>query len=139
MSNFITPADYSASIHQEILQAITRNDSAMVEIAEDRAIEEMRAYLRVRYDCDAIFNASGSSRHQLILMFAIDITIFHLFSAGNPIKMTQIRQDRYDRAVEWLKAVNKGSVNPTGLPLLTPVETHSFMQYGSNPKRQNHY
>ena len=47
MSQFITPEDYDASIHREILDALLRHDSetsdeAIVEICEDRAIDEMR-------------------------------------------------------------------------------------------------
>lgn len=44
MSKFITPQDYDASIHREILDALTRNDNAIIEICEDRAISEMRGY-----------------------------------------------------------------------------------------------
>ena len=42
MSKFITPEDYDASIHREILDALTRSDDTIIEICEDRAIAEMR-------------------------------------------------------------------------------------------------
>ena len=58
MSKFIELTDYDASIHREILDAVTREDNAVVEICEDRAIAEMRCYLSKRYDCDRIFTAS---------------------------------------------------------------------------------
>ena len=45
MSKFIELSDYDASIHRDILDALTRNDDAIVEICEDRAIAEMRGYL----------------------------------------------------------------------------------------------
>ena len=32
--------------------------------------------------------------------------------------MSKIRQDRYDRAVEWLKGVMRGDVTIDGAPLL---------------------
>ena len=65
MSQFITLDDYDASIHREILDALLRHDSdvqdsAIIEICEDRAIEEMRGYMDKFYDCDAIFNATGA-------------------------------------------------------------------------------
>ena len=55
MSTFVNLEDYDASIHAEILDSLTRSDSALMEICEDRAIAEMRSYLRCRYDCDAMF------------------------------------------------------------------------------------
>lgn len=123
MDNFIATTDYDASIHKEILDALLRSSSAdydpqIVEICEDRAVAEMRSYLSKTYDCDAIFSATGSDRHPLILMFAIDIAIYHIFCQHNPYKMSKVRQDRYDRAVEWLKGVMNGDVTIDGAPLL---------------------
>lgn len=117
MSNFITTGDYSASIHNEILNSITRNDDAVIEICEERAIDEMRSYMSGRYDCDKIFMASGEQRNQLVLMMALDITIYHLFCLHNPQKLSPMRKDRYDRAVEWLKAVRRGDISPSELIL----------------------
>lgn len=78
MSKFIELTDYDASIHREILDALTREDNAVVEICEDRAIEEMRCYLSKRYDCDRIFTETGDRRSQLVLMMAIDIAVYHI-------------------------------------------------------------
>lgn len=127
MANFITLEDYDATIHREILDSLLRKDSAsydpqIIEICEDRAIKEMRSYLNKTYDCDAIFSSEGDERHALILMFAIDITIYHIFCQHNPYKMSKIRQDRYDRAIEWLKGCMKGDITVDGAPLL-PEET----------------
>jgi len=110
MSEFIQTSDYNASIHREIIETITRGDDEVVEICEDRAVDEMRSYLSGRYDCNAIFAARGEDRNTLILMMAIDITIYHIFSIHNPQKLSQVRVDRYNRAVEWLKAVAAGGV-----------------------------
>lgn len=123
MSNFIDTTDYDASIHREILDSLLRKDSdgydpQIIEICEDRAVSEMRGYMNKTYDCDTIFSATGAGRHPLILMFAIDITIYHIFCQHNPYKMSKIRQDRYDRAVEWLKGVAKGDITIDGAPRL---------------------
>ena len=123
MSNFIDITDYDASIHKEILDSLLRQGTAdydpqIVEICEDRAIAEMRSYLNKKYDCDSIFSARDNDRHTLVLMFAIDIAIFHIFCQHNPYKMSKIRQDRYGRAVEWLKGVMRGDVTIDGAPLL---------------------
>lgn len=57
-------------------------------------------------------------RHALILMFAIDITVYHIFCQHNPYKMAKIRQDRYDRAIEWQKGVMGGDITIDGAPML---------------------
>lgn len=140
MSKFINPEDYDASIHGEILSRLTRDDDAIVEICEDRAIAEMRGYLSARYDVDAIFSAEGSARNQLILMMAIDIAVYHLFSIHNPKNMSQIRKDRYERAVEWLKQVAGFKITIDGAPKLPEEELkqNSPWLMSSNPKRTCH-
>lgn len=129
MSQFITLEDYDASIHREILDALLRHDSdiqdsAIIEICEDRAIDEMRSYMDKFYDCDAIFGATGTDRNQLVLMMALDITIYHIFCQHNPYKMSKVREDRYNRAVEWLKAVAAGKITIADAPRL-PEETQA--------------
>lgn len=140
MSTFINPEDYDASIHREILDALVRSDEAVVEICEDRAVSEMRGYLSARYDVDALFAAQGADRHPLVLMMAIDIAVYHLFCIHNPQKMSQIRMDRYDRAVEWLKQVSRRQVTIDGAPLLPDdtLKQQSPWLMRSNPKRTNH-
>ncbi|RGN33859.1 phage protein Gp36 family protein [Bacteroides oleiciplenus] len=140
MSQFIQSEDYDASIHSEILGRLTRDDDAVVEICEDRAIAEMRGYLSARYDVDAIFSAEGKERNQLILMMAIDIAVYHLFCIHNPQKMSQIRKDRYDRAVEWLKQVAAFKIAVADAPLLPEEkrDENSPWLMKSNPKRINH-
>ena len=140
MSKFITPQDYDASIHREILDALTRNDDAIIEICEDRAISEMRGYLSARYDADTIFKAEGTARNELVLMMAVDIAVYHLFSIHNPQKMSQIRKDRYDRAMEWLKQGAAFKITIDGAPKLPEEEQkkNSPWLMSSNPKRTNH-
>lgn len=140
MSQFIQLEDYDASIHSEILGRLTRDDDAIVEICEDRAIAEMRGYLSARYDVDAIFSAEGAARNQLILMMAIDIAVYHLFCIHNPKNMSQIRKDRYERAVEWLKQVAAFKITIDGAPKLPEEELkqNSPWLMSSNPKRTNH-
>ena len=129
MDNFIDLKDYDASMHKEILNALVRKetqpgvpnpayDPEVIETCEDRAIAEMVGYLNKTDDVEAIFSARGADRHSLIIMYAVDITLYHLFSIHNPAKMSGIRKDRYDRAMEWLKMVAAGDITIGGAPRL---------------------
>lgn len=127
MAKFIDISDYDATIHREILDSLLRKESnsydpQIIEICEDRAIAEMRSYLNKTYDCDKIFSAEGEHRHSLVLMFAIDITVYHIFCQHNPYKLAKIRQDRYDRAIEWLKGIMNGNITIDGAPKLPDNE-----------------
>ena len=48
MSEFIQPLNYNASIHREILDAITRENEEILKIYEDRSAAEMRSLLALR-------------------------------------------------------------------------------------------
>lgn len=127
MANFISIQDYDASIHKEILDSLLRADAPtydpqIVEICEDRAIAEMRGYMNKTYDCNAIFSATGSDRHQLVLMFAIDIAIYHIYCQHNPYKISPVRQQRYDRAIEWLRGLQNGDITIDSAPRLPEDE-----------------
>ena len=134
MSQFIQLSDYDATIFRDILDTLVREDETLVEICEDRAIEEMRCYLSRRYDCNAIFNASGNARNQLILMMAIDIAVYHIFCIHNPQKLSDVRRERYERAVEWLKAVADEKISVSGAPSPQPERQAGLSQGGANPK-----
>lgn len=139
MTHFIDPSDYDATVHRDIIDALTRGDNAILDICEDRAIEEMKSYLSARYDAEAIFDARGGDRHPLVLMMCLDIATYHIYSAGNPQKMLNgIRKDRYERAVEWLKGVQRGTISINGAPLLQEELRQQDFLYRSNPKRTLH-
>ncbi len=143
MSQFVNKEDYDASIHRDILDAVTREDESMIAICEGRAISDMRNYLSVYYDSDKIFSARGDERHKLVIMMCIDITVYHLFCAHNPVKLSQMRKDRYDRAINWLKEISKlnNPIPVEGLPRSGTKEERSKKspyQMKSNPKRVNH-
>ena len=141
MSAFINITDYKARIHREILDALVREDESIVEIVEDQSIALMRSYLGNRYDCDKIFSATGGGRNQLILMMALDITVYNIFKIHNPQKMSQVTKDAFERAMTWLKEVNRGNVSIDGAPLLPEEDlaANSPFLTISNKKRTNHY
>lgn len=120
MDNFIDIRDYDASIHREILDSLLKGDAqadpSIVEICEDRAVAEMKSYLGHFYDTEKIFSQRGTDRHPLILMMALDIAIYHIFTKHNPYKISETRKNRYERSVKWLEAVAQGGVVIDGAP-----------------------
>ena len=138
---FIEKADITKTgIHQEILDALTRNSDDSIEGVIAFSIDEMGGYLNSRYDVVNIFNKTGSNRNQTVLQKGIDIALYHIHVKGNPNIIPDIRVKRYDDAISWLEGVQKGSINPPGLPVKEDENGYSnIMSFGSNPKRENHY
>lgn len=136
MGKFIEQEDYNASIHSDILEAVTRGDQRTLEVCQNRAVQEMRGYMSGRYDCDAIFGATGENRIELVVMYCLDITIYHTLTIHNPQKISQIRKDRFEEAKTWLQGVRDGIINIEGAQEAEEKEESYPYQMKSNPKRR---
>ena len=113
---FLTDEDYLSLIKTEIRTVVTDGSGTVQGAAELAAQELMEGYLRQRYNTTAVFSATGANRNPLIVMYMCDIALYEMHSRINPRQMPDIRVKRYDDAVAWLKAVQKGTVDPK-LPL----------------------
>ena len=138
---FIQESDYKVVIGETALKVVTQADQETRANAELEAVEEISGYLRPKYDCRAIFEAVGENRNRQILMYACDIALYHM-AASLPNKMgMEIRKERYERAIEWLKQVQSGVVIPD-LPEATTESGESAapsIRYGSKPCVDNSY
>ena len=115
---FVTDQDYKIVIGEQALKVVSQVSPENRANAETEAIEEVAGYLRPKYDTNAIFNATGSDRNRLIVMYTCDIALYHM-TASAPQKMgMEIRKERYERAIKWLEGVQAGKIIPD-LPIAT--------------------
>ena len=137
---FLTPEELKTHLYTENIDIISRNDVTILQAAIDGAIQESKSYLS-SYDRDSIFSASGDARNALLLIFIKDMSVWHFINLCNAGTEMEIRKARYDRAVDWHKAVQKGQVSPD-LPVIIDDKGDSSagqVIYGSNVKRNQHF
>lgn len=137
---FITEEDYRVVIGDAALKVVSQTSSENRSNAELEAMEEIAGYLRPKYDTDAIFSAEGDARNKLIVMYTADIALYHMVSAM-PQKMgSEVRKERYERAVKWLEGVQSGRIIPD-LPLATDesgeIYSSTFIMDSEQPLRHN--
>lgn len=135
--SFLTKTELGSHLYVESMDVITRGDDTLVEAAIDAAIQEAKGYLS-SFDKDAIFAAQADTRNALLLTFVKDIAAWHLINLCNAGADMKLRQDRYERAIAWLKAVQKGDVSPD-LPVATVDSPVGTIVFGSNEKRNQHF
>ena len=120
------------------IDVITGSDDTIVDAAIDSAVSEAKGYLG-RFDIAQIFSAVGAARNTLLLTFVKDLATWHLVVLSNYQADIEFREKRYNRAVSWLKSVQKGDVTPD-LPLAAVTEEKpAKIIYGSNPKKTQHF
>ena len=130
---FLNIDDYKQLIKGEDLDTVIESDDDTRISAEKTAQEEMTGYLRNRYNTNSVFAAEGEERNPVLIMFMIDLALYHLFSSL-PGKMgMETRQIRYEAAIKWLKNVNAGIINP-GLPYKDEDDSGNPLSWGSNQK-----
>lgn len=136
---FLTITELKTHLYDENVEVISRGDATIPQSAIDAALAEAKGYLGA-YNTDLIFARTGSSRNALLLLFVKDIAAWHFLVLCNAGVELQLRQDRYERAISWLKAVQKGDVAPD-LPAAQNDDGDNIgtITYGSNDKRNNHF
>ncbi len=131
---FFVKADLKYAIDLTVLDSLTGSDDTIIDELVAEGITEMKAILSARYDVNSIFSVGGTGRHKTIVMYLRDIVLYHIFSISNLGTIPDIRVQRYQAALQWMKDVNEQTINLDTLPL----NDKELIKYGSNDKRENH-
>ena len=137
--SFLTVHELYTHLYDEIVDNISRKDNSTPLHSIEAAVSEAKGYLS-QYDTDKIFSAVGNERNKLLLLFIKDLAVWHFVCLGNTCTDMELREKRYNRAIAWLKGVQKGDITPD-----LDAKDESFDDYvpkiifGSNPKRDQHF
>lgn len=132
---FINNNDLLAVIDQITLNTVTGGNQALIDLAETQSIEEMNAYLNVRYDILKVFDVNN--RNASIVMYLVDIALYHLHARISPDNIPTLREERYKNAKDWLEKVADGFIKPL-LPV-KDVENSTPLRYGSGDKQESYF
>ena len=135
---YTTKAELKTHMDVDDIDVITGSDDTIVDAAIDGATQEAKGYLS-EFDISAIFSATGANRNTLLLTFVKDIAVWHLLVLSNYKADVEFRKTRYERAVAWLKSVQKGDVVPDLPVRVTTEDKPGKIIWGSNQKRNNHF
>ncbi len=138
--SFLTDTDYDTLIKDVNLAQVTGGIAAIRTQSELVAQQEIESYLNQRFQVSQIFNKTGTSRSAIIVMYMLDIALYHMHSRVTPRNIPQIRIDRYDSAIAWLKMASKGSITPD-LPRISDEsgEDVARSRFESNPKMKHQW
>lgn len=144
---FITKEELKSVIYTYQIEQITEQDDDIVTMSITAAIDEAASYLRqnakrewmdgrTNYDVAATFAKTGTERNPLLMEMVKSIAVWYVCRLCNVDMIYDNLKDRYDRAIDWLKKVNKGEIT-LDLPVLTieplPEDQQPF-RFGSRTK-----
>lgn len=139
---YLSADELKTHLYSEQIALIDDGDPTILQAAIDGALAEAKGYL-AKYDLEAVFSAKGDDRNALLLIFVKDIATWHFITLSNGGADLDFRRFRYERAIDWLKSVQRGDVTPD-LPIVdTDGDGTSDLPgeylYGSNPKCDQHF
>ena len=138
---FLSEDDYKAVADDQTLDVIQQSDEETRQKAEKYAIEEISSYLRSKYNVQAAFTATGENRNSQLVMITADVALYHLVAWLPKKTGFEIRETRYNNAVNWLEKAQKGLVT-ADLPPLTDEQGNDIgnpIKYGSMPSNKYDY
>lgn len=86
---------------------------------------------------DETYYTKADSRDQQMVLYLIDIVLYHLHTRIAPRNIPELRVKRYDDAIEWLRMCAEGKVTPN-LPLIQPMQGNRI-RFGGNIRNINSY
>lgn len=140
---FLVDADYLAQIKADLLDKIIDATPSIRTTAEQAALSQAKTMLRVRYDVDALFALTGDARNADLVMYMVDMVLYHLHSRINPGQVPSTRDKRYSDALDWLKKVGAGDWD-AGFPLVGDADEdgdddNAVIQAGSETPRNPYF
>lgn len=79
----------------------------------------------------------ADNRDQQMVLYLVDVILYHIHSRITPRNIPDIRVKRYDDSIAWFRKCANGELTPA-LPLLKPNQGNRI-RYGSNIKQINTY
>lgn len=134
---FLSHDDFKPAIKLTLLDTLVENDNSIIDEIAAATVEEMKAYLKTRFNVTSIFAATGSARNKLLLLYCRDMALYHIYSRYTVMLMPVIKDQRYKEALKWLEGVRDEKINPDGLAASTSA-TAGYVKTGGNDKRVNH-
>lgn len=142
MNSFLSKEELATVAAMPTINKLTADNPYVIEQIIDESISLMSSYLARHYDTDAIFSATGNSRHLTVLKYLKDIVIFEIYDRLTR-EENEVAHRRYETAMAWLADLNTGTLADPSLPP-TPVEpgtdaASGDVRFGSNTQYQSRY
>lgn len=144
--SLITPADLETNIYPEVIEEITRANTATTQQAIAAAEAEAKMYLG-RYDLEALFGTTDtepSLADDFLQVLVKDLACWHLLRLSGTTTDSAIHRTAYTDALSALRDIRDGKLQPPTWPYADPaavtdIPDGNAISWSSNSRRTNHY
>lgn len=108
--------DLNIFIKQNVIDDLSENDYNILNQLEEMSIAHVDGFIGYKYDTIA----GMKQRNQFLIMLVINIFAYHFNTRMTHTSMEQIVEDRFNNAMDTLKDISFGKINPN-LPMNEPA------------------
>lgn len=134
---FLTINDFNRKASEEIINQITGSDDTLLEDAESGAIGIITDKLSQRYNIPLELSRTGSSRHQALLMWLLNIAIYLLYERIPDDEIPERVVKDYDDTMSTITSIARGKEPTTLATISVDGEAKRVFRMGSNTKRSH--
>lgn len=142
--SFIRETDYGVLVTEEIMDLLDDSEGRILILqSENIAISQAKKWLSKRYNTVQIFtawNGSGAdTRDAFMVALIIDLAVYHLWTSKAPGRIPETRKQRYQDALDYLKAEGSGSGGLGDLPGKSDEDYVGDFRISSKPPEDHKY
>ena len=134
---YLVYSDFDLIIQPQNLTQIISGDISIQDTSMLLAEAEGRTYLVQKYNIDAEYTGTGTTRNVELVTKLCDIALYHIHTRIAPVNIPILRQNRYDVAHTWLKMLAYGELN-VNIAKYDP-SIGKRIRFGGNPPVQNQF
>ena len=136
---FLEQIDLETAMFQQFFnQDNSPNKDEILSNIEQQNIALMKSKLNGKYDTDAIFSATASDRHWLIIKLLTKLVVYDFIRRNAARKVPNDIREDWEWAMAMLEKIKAGKETPERLPEYTNPDGTGNIIYG-NHKNKNFY
>lgn len=134
---FLNTDDIKGYIFAVFITESENDNSQALDTIEADNIALITSKLGTRYDTEAIFLATGTDRHRLVVKVLVILVLYDFVRRNAARKVPSDFEKDWEWAMKWLNDVRDGKEAPTDLPTLSEEVEHnqSLVPWGNNSNK----
>ena len=109
---YLTIEDIKVLIKDTLLDEVSEGNYALLDNIEESTLDLIDSYIRTIYDTEYEYLLTTTNRNSFLVRIAVDIFVYDFYTRLSVDLMSDLREQRYNMALDLLKKIAKGEITP---------------------------
>ncbi len=136
---FLTKEELKTAGVPEVIAKVTNGDDSIITEVIEETIDEMKGYIAVNYNAEAVFNAIDNDRNKTVLKYLKKIVVYELYKRKSNL-LDDDTISSWEDAMNWLEKIAKGLIDASLPSKNTDGEVgDGFIKFGGSKKYDSRF